>query len=366
MKTNLFRGMSALFLIGAAVRCDALVGPNYPGEPLVTLRGHVEALERPSSDAEVGVLWFTDENGECTGPQKSCSFSGSTGANGDQVNCLLECGEMPDCADAAAMEVWKNCQEACGADVQVESRVEYQACFTGAVAETAPVDGDFPAQFELDMLLPPPPAALLSSDSGERLALGYFVALAPGSSSLTLSLESDEPPAWLLGGSESHVLVYAADPIPADSSWGVYLGGSYDVGYHLVHVAFGTRCGLARLHPDSASDPTTDSTGVAYSDLDESAPPGQSQPMPEPEPSYEGEPFVCGNAVCEAGEDCSTCSDCTGCTGGSPGVSSGNNNLGADYHCQSTPDRLEKSPPGSEGDIQLLLLSPRLIAWPDL
>ncbi|MEO8179683.1 MAG: hypothetical protein ABI895_12690 [Deltaproteobacteria bacterium] len=58
----------ALLLLGAVEGCDAQVDPGYQGEPLVTLKGRVEALQVGAPEADVGVLWLTsDPLAELTG-----------------------------------------------------------------------------------------------------------------------------------------------------------------------------------------------------------------------------------------------------------------------------------------------------------
>jgi hypothetical protein len=260
--------------------------------------------------------------------------------------------------EVEAIDAWAECQRGCGSDTEVFVQVQHEPCFSGAVGQTAPVVGDFPAQFSLDMLSPPPKEALTSSDTLERVALGFFVALAPDSGPFTLQREMREPPTWLLGGSESHVLIYASDPVAADSTWGRYLGGAYPVGYSLVQVAFGNRCGLPLVEESGEGTDAPDSVGSSGSTGDTAGP-----PLP-PEPDYTGVPLVCGNGVCEEGESCRVCSDCA--CGGEAGAdtSTGLGNLSGNYFCMATPSRLLPSPAGSEAEIQLLLAPPGEIDWP--
>jgi len=277
-------GGAGLLLAGVIAACDAQVDPAYQGEPLVTLKGQVQSVVVRAPEADVGVLWLTSDaaNG-CSGPQKSGIGFASGSYNPDvDVACTDACGRQPEGAEG--LDAWEDCQHACGSDIEVGFILEYHACVDGAIGQTAPVVGDFPAQFSLDMLLPPPHRAFMRSDTGERVALGYFVALAPNAPSLSLSMQS-EPPAWLLGASETHVLVYAADPVKADSSWGAYLGGfALPIGYHLLRVEDGNRCGLSdgesafepeqppppfsavepALAPQPDTQPMADSEGIPY------------------------------------------------------------------------------------------------------
>ena len=374
------RGCGLLFVTLALQACDAQVDPNYRGEPLLTLEGRVAALRSSAGEADVGVLWLTSSpDDECSGPVLTCSSSASgqapsAGPGGPDAACLQACGYIPECTEVDAIEAWAECQRGCGSETEVFVQVQYEPCFSGAVGQTAPVVGDFPAQFSLDMLAPPPSGALTSSDTLERVALGFFVALAPDSGPFTLQREMREPPAWLLGGSESHVLIYAGDPVAADSTWGKYLGGAYPVGYHLVQAAFGNRCGLPSVDdlgeytdaPGSGATgaATGDSAGTPYTG-DSSGEVGESsQPPLPPEPDYTGVPLVCGNGACEDGESCEVCSDCACGEGGAADTSTGLGNLSGNYFCMSTPGRLLPSPAGSEAEIQLLLAPPRQISWP--
>jgi len=378
--------LAVLSAMGAAQGCDAQVAPGYPGEPMLRLQGRVEALQSGASEADVGVLWLTNSgDAECTGPEPTCLLiTGSTLSAETDFTCLSSCEAAPDCTDPAAIERWQTCHAGCGSSVEVQHEVRYRACASGAVGQRAPVKGAFPAQFGLDVLLPPPESAMLASGTGERVALGYFVAIAPGAEALDVVLD-EAPPAWLLGGSETHVLIYAADGISAESSWGAYLGESYAPGYHLLRVEFGNRCGLPRLYADTSGGmfaPEADEEGL--SDLVPPRGDGASAPAPDTggdgaadegddggessdrDLDYTGTPLVCGNGVCEPNEDCDICSDCVACDGTSPGMSSGRSNLDGGYHCVATDSLLRRTLAGSESDIQLLIARPDLIAWPEL
>jgi hypothetical protein len=361
----------ALLLTWVVQGCDAQVEPGYEGEPLTKLKGRVSALATSPAEADVGVLWLSDAEGQCSGPRQSCAYSASGAYSPDaDADCVAACGAMPECVEVAAIEEWVSCQQACGVEIEVTPRVEYGACFTGGVGQTAPVTGDFPAQFSLDVLSPPPSETLLRSDTGERLALGFIVALEPNGGPFRLGTEEEEPPPWLLGGSETHILVYAADPIAADSSWGLYLGGAYSSGYHLVRVVFGNRCGLARLYPEDFEDsPDSEGGSASVPISDTGGDPERAAPEPEAsfdEPDYRGVPFVCGNAVCEQSETCDNCSDCVACDAAGQGMSSGLSNLEGPYHCEATRNSLAPVAPGTEAEIELLIAPALLIDWPTL
>lgn len=335
------RGLSAVVL---AAGCDSQADPSYVGEAMIELAGRIEAApESRSLTAAVGVLWLmgSPEDG-CSGPKLGCSTSASGAASVDSdFECVAACGEQPqDCTDAAAYQSWAQCQTECGVHTEVVVQVESRTCFEGGVAQTTPVDGEFPAGFELDVLEPPPDAAVMASDTGERVAVGMFVAVAPEAETLTFSRKDDEPPGWLRGGSETHVLIYAAEPVAAESSWGRHLGGAYSEGYHLARVVPGNRCGLPR-YDEAVGD--------------------------EGEYDYSDVPLVCGNGACEASEDCSVCADCIECDADGNGTDSGLSNVENDaYYCLSTPGRLVPAGSGSEQDIELLLMGPEYIAWPPI
>jgi len=398
MKHRLLQwGGAGLLLAGVIAACDAQVDTGYQGEPLLTLKGQVQSVVVSAPEADVGVLWLTSDaaNG-CSGPQKSGIGFASGSYNPDvDVACTDACGRQPEGAEG--LDVWEDCQHACGSDIEVGFIIEYHACVDGAIGQTAPVVGDFPAQFSLDMLQPPPRRAFMPSDTGERVALGFFVALAPNAPSLRVSMQS-EPPAWLLGASETHVLVYAADPVKADSSWGAYLGGvALPIGYHLLRVQDGNRCGLSddgsELDPDLApppfgavepalapqpdTQPMADSDGIpvdvaSAESPDASAEPDDTDVSAEPddpdvsaEPDYAAVALVCGNGVCEAPENCNNCSDCDGCDDGSAGRNSGRLYGDLGYYCQSA-STLVPAAPGGEADIRLLIAPPEVIDWPTL
>ncbi|HTV22494.1 MAG TPA: hypothetical protein VMG12_27585, partial [Polyangiaceae bacterium] len=88
-------------------------------------------------------------------------------------------------------------------------------------------------------LLEPAPAALLSrSSTGERLALGLFVALDPAGAPFELDLvRGAEFPPWLVGGSGSHLLSFTPDGVPAGSQWSTLLELELPPGFHLIEVA---------------------------------------------------------------------------------------------------------------------------------
>jgi hypothetical protein len=198
--------------VGAGVGCgESQADPSYEGEPLVRVNGQVEAQLSVGGDIEVGVLWLTaaDElDIVCTAEVRTES---------EPSACVDACGEL----SCETLEAWEACIDACP-DVTfqvVDARTSSVPFITGGVGQTTPAVGQFPAQFSLDVLEPPPAAALIGSSTGERLAIGLFVALDPAGAPWHLDLTQSGYPDWLLGGSENHFLVYAPDGIPAGSLW---------------------------------------------------------------------------------------------------------------------------------------------------
>jgi hypothetical protein len=210
------RGVVALLVLGSCVGVglgcgEGQAAPDYEGEPLVRVRGQVEAELSVGGDIEVGVLWLTaaaDLDIVCTAEVRT---------ENEPSACVDGCGEI-SCDD---LEAWEACIGACPdvtfevVDVQTSS-VPF---ITGGVGQTTPAVGQFPAQFSLDVLEPPPPEALIGSSTGERLAIGLFVALDPAGAPWHLDLTQSGYPDWLLGGSENHFLVYAPEGIPVGSLW---------------------------------------------------------------------------------------------------------------------------------------------------
>jgi hypothetical protein len=215
-----------LLLLGSG--CDGQADPSYRGEPLVSVSGQVEA---PLSlgPVEVGVLWLIaagDFDVVCTGE--------ATTASGEASACAEACGEVT----CGGVEAWGDCAEACAdvTNVILEARTSASPFIRGGVAQTAPAVGEFPARFSLDILEPPPDDVLIGSTTGERLAIGEFVALDPAGDPWRIDFTEPEYPAWLLGGSETHLLVYAPEPIPETSIWANMLGSPLTEGYHLIEV----------------------------------------------------------------------------------------------------------------------------------
>lgn len=229
-----------LLLPALSTACDPQESPNYEGEPLATLRGSVTSNESAPSEAQAGVLWLTSDTDECQGPTLSCGY-GVSGMTDTDDACVQACGE-PECTHEALAE-WEACAQQCGATVTVQTDAEYETCVQAAIGERVAVNTDtFPSQFEIEIYdVPSDDTLLRGHDEGPRVAFGVLVAL---SSSAPETFDLSEEGAFdsLLGAVESHALVYAADPIPAESAWGQYLGGAYDVGFHLMRFEADVVC----------------------------------------------------------------------------------------------------------------------------
>lgn len=225
---------AGLALALGAGGCDAQVDPAYVGEPLMTIQGRVEA-PRGVGEIAVGLLWFRPA-GAPLDAAVECTIERSGEAPGA---CAAACG-TPSCDDLARLEAWEDCASQCAGPTGVSLiRVEADATrlFDGAVGETTPVQGTFPSLFELALLLPPPDTAISRASTGERLAIALFVALDPAGAPFELDLGAlPSFPPWLLGGSGSHVLMFAPDGVSSASQWGTLLEVELEPGFRLVEV----------------------------------------------------------------------------------------------------------------------------------
>jgi len=228
-----FGAVAALGLFGGlGVGCDEQADPSYRGESLVTVTGRVESA-LSVGDVEVGILWLTTESGGGCSEDFAVECTAALTVANEPSACVDACGELsPSCENA---EAWEACVDACPDVTSLELNAKPPICITGGVGQTTPALGEFPAQFSLDILEPPPAEALIGSTSGERLAYGLFVALDPAGAPwrIDLTLLPAFPP-WLLGGSESHVLLYAPDGIPEGSTYAEALGFTLPPGYQLM------------------------------------------------------------------------------------------------------------------------------------
>lgn len=226
-----YLGVSLLAMasLGIGPGCDSQADRSYRGEPLLSVAGQVEAA-LSVGDVEVGILWLTASGQfdlECT--SEVVTESGAPSA------CAAACGE----ATCGALEQgWSECVEACADVTEVYEFVLPPADFflTGGIGQTTPAEGEFPAQFSLDLLEPPPPSALMGSRTGERLAIGLFVAIDPGKAPFTLDRNQPGPPDWILGSSSTHALMFTPDGIPESSVWSEGLQLTLAPGYQLMQM----------------------------------------------------------------------------------------------------------------------------------
>ena len=215
-----------------ALGCDSQADPGYEGEPLVTVEGRVESA-LSVGDVEVGVLWLTTETSEQCSDGLELVCTGEATVAVEPSACLEACGE----ASCENLPEWEACAGACPDVIDIIAIAEEQTplCITGGVGQTTPAVGEFPAQFSLDILEPPPAEALIGSATGERLAYGLFVAVDPAGAPWRIDLtQLPDFPEWLLGGSDSHFLLYAEQAIPASSTWGTAFGVSFAQGFHVM------------------------------------------------------------------------------------------------------------------------------------
>ncbi|MEZ4385474.1 MAG: hypothetical protein R3A79_29380 [Nannocystaceae bacterium] len=224
--------LAAAVVATLAVACSPQVDPSYAGEPLATIRGAVTAQQSASS-ADVAVLWFTNESETCDGPSFTCDGGGGGPAEGEAC-VTANCGPWPEACTPEEQEPFKACVEACGWIWSFSS--QFDLCVDSAAGERVSVSGEFPAAFTLDLYQPPPESALLVDADGIRVAYGWFVVADSEAETISFDIEDPTPPSSILGGTADHALIYAADPVPADSGWGGLLGGAFEPGYHVVEL----------------------------------------------------------------------------------------------------------------------------------
>lgn len=225
-----YLGVAAIVVAasGIGLGCDSQADPSYRGEPLLSVTGQVESA-LSVGEVEVGILWLTtsrDVDLECTGEAETLS--------GAPRACVAACGPV----SCDTLDSWGECAESCEdvTNIQLLAGVPADLFVTGGIGQTTPAVGEFPAQFSLDILEPPPPTALIGSSTGERLALGLFVGLDPAGAPFRLDAGQPELPSWVLGSSLSHALLFAPDAVPQGSIWSTLLGFELAPGYQLVQA----------------------------------------------------------------------------------------------------------------------------------
>lgn len=222
------------------VACDPQESPSYEGEPVARLRGSVVAVDDAPDQAQAAILWYTSDLQECQGPTLSCGYA-IGGSDISAIQCVDACSD-PVCTPEAA-DTWTACVRACG-DIEVSTDLEFEGCAAGGVGEAVDLSVDsFPGNFELALYdVPTDDKFLRGQDDGPRVAMGVLVALSSEAPDVFDFLDGDAEFQTILGGVTTHFLIYSADPIPSDSAWGQYLGGAFDVGYHLVRYDADVDC----------------------------------------------------------------------------------------------------------------------------
>ncbi len=159
-------------LLGA-LGCDSQVGPDYPGEPLVSLHGQVTSSSTlPLPQVEVGLLW--------------------------------QRGPPPSTDDEQ-------------------------------LATQAAVQGEFPAQFILYLYHPAPEAARQPLRSGEvRFARANAAVLPAGIGQPAATFSNVSSIAYALD--TLHWFLFLEQDVPANTLTAWWLGAALPAGYHLLNV----------------------------------------------------------------------------------------------------------------------------------
>lgn len=158
------------FALFACTACDGLAPPEYRGEPLLSVRGSI-----------------TSVTGEKLDPRLVPAVAWMD--DGDDARFLLQ-------------------------DVDVR--------------------GDFPANFTLNMLEPPPEGALFEEE-GSEMAIGHIIAADPDHPSAT---SGDSPWDYVKGLSDNYIIIYVDDRVPEGHLLAAYFNGyaEIEVGMHLVEM----------------------------------------------------------------------------------------------------------------------------------
>lgn len=225
-----------------ALACDAQESPDYQGEPIVSVRGSLVGDGDAPDEARASILWYTSDDPTCSGPGLECA----TGYSGNELELDFTCADACDATscEPEALAAWTECVEGCGGVAEAHAFSTFSECATGGLGETVSLSVDsFPAKFEMELFDPPPNGALLDNGPSEpRVAMGVIVALDPTAPE-AFDFNDDTDVEMIIGGVERYSIIYAADAIPADSTWGQFLGAAYEPGYHLVRHSVETDCG---------------------------------------------------------------------------------------------------------------------------
>jgi hypothetical protein len=147
------------------------------------------------------------------------------------------------------------------------------------VAGDAPVEGGFPARFQIDILRTPPMNALNDftcggfCPDGAHVGAAYIVVYDDlGESGLSNCLgETETCPDRVLGGSMDYVVAYLAEDAVPGSSTAKFVGGALKAGYHLMAVERVDReqwvacqddCHERFCYEDEGGEPACDDQGL--------------------------------------------------------------------------------------------------------
>ncbi|WP_437567165.1 hypothetical protein [Sorangium sp. So ce542] len=127
--------------------------------------------------------------------------------------------------------------------------------------DIAPVVGSFPAEFRIDLNVPPPAEVLNDFTRGgarpseSRFSTGYIAVLKEG-------LDPNVDPASIAGLAEEYMLVYVETDVQPGTQSERFLGGALSAGYHLMKWAPMTEAELQAYDACKAT-PDPRSCGVA-------------------------------------------------------------------------------------------------------
>ncbi|WP_437752579.1 hypothetical protein [Sorangium sp. So ce1389] len=128
--------------------------------------------------------------------------------------------------------------------------------------DSAPVVGSFPAEFRIDLSVPPPAEVLNdftlggSRPSESRFSTGYIAVLHEG-------MDPNVDPGAVAGLAEEHMLVYVETDVQPGTQSERFLGGALTAGYHLMKWRPMTDAELQDQEECKLTAPDPRSCGVA-------------------------------------------------------------------------------------------------------
>jgi hypothetical protein len=222
----------------------------------MTITGQVQA-PLSAGELDVGILWLRSTQDPIQ-VVVNCHIELSAEA---PSSCVAACG-VPSCDDLERLRTWQECSSSCDGPTGVSSltaKLDTDTQVAGAVGQRVHVEGEFPAQFRLELLQPPPDDVLIHARTGESVALGLFVALDPAGAPFVLDGDAPGLPPWIQGASETHLLLFAHESVPRDSDLGTILGFGVAPGFQLLEVTrdpFASSGEAANFLPVPASEAT--------------------------------------------------------------------------------------------------------------